>query len=435
MNWNLSILGNPATPANYLVAAIYDPSAPTVVVQSIPLPKPYTGASINISFLNVDPIVYNFILWESVDTTPTGLQRNTFSLQPSNQTVKVRADLYLIADSTPGFVSGVNNYTDSTLSGWAYSLERVPQGTLAPTIDYNKTDTSWTLLAIGDLINSGERFVLHFVPISVDSPIQTPNLLSTTEIITGNTALANTDVGKGLLIQGAGSILTITLPDISTVGDLKFINFYSNGGNHVNANIIPFGANTILWPTPTKIVMGQCEQLKLFKANGVWNVDTSSAGIIMVGEIVHQYKKQPINTIFANGTLISRTTYSRLWDFVQSLESGVVIAEASWANTDSSGNFINKGKYSFGDGSTTFRLPLLYGIGFMRGIDGSTRLPSSFEIDMVGPHNHGVPIAIAGAGSFAGGRTSAIGVKATSDNNSGTETRPQNIGIYKLIRI
>lgn len=442
MNWNLSILGTPANPANYLVAAIYDASAPSVLVDSIPLPKPYTGASINISFLNVDPIVYDFILWESADTTPTGVQRNTFSLQPSNQTVQVRADLYLIADLTPGFASGGNSYTDTTLAGWTYGLERVPQGTLPLGLAYTTTATSWTLFAAGDVISPGEAFVLHFLPIAINTPLQTPNQLSGTVIITGNTSLSNTDVGKGFLIQGAGPVLTITLPDIGIVGDLKFMNFYSSGGSHVNANIIPFGSNTILWPTSTKIVLGQCEQLKLFKANGVWNVDASSLGIIMVGEIVEQYKKQPINTLFGNGALVSRTTYSRLWDYVQSLESGVVVPDANWANTDTDGNFINKGRYSFGDGSTTFRVPLLYLYGFTKGIDGSSRLPGSFDEGQVGEFNlvFEIPKGDSYNGSSPSTRVGQGGnpntpVDINTTVNTGLLTESVNTGIYKLIRI
>jgi microcystin-dependent protein len=60
----------------------------------------------------------------------------------------------------------------------------------------------------------------------------------------------------------------------------------------------------------------------------------------------------PAQTLFMQGQLISRTTYADLWAYANA--SGNIVSEAVW----SAGQ---KGSFSVGDGSTTFRLPDLSG--------------------------------------------------------------------------
>jgi microcystin-dependent protein len=56
----------------------------------------------------------------------------------------------------------------------------------------------------------------------------------------------------------------------------------------------------------------------------------------------------PAQTLFMQGQLISRTTYADLWNYANT--SGNIVSEAVW----SAGQ---KGSFSVGDGSTTFRIP------------------------------------------------------------------------------
>ena len=66
----------------------------------------------------------------------------------------------------------------------------------------------------------------------------------------------------------------------------------------------------------------------------------------------------PLVWVPAAGQLISRSERPKLWEFAQ--QSGNIIADSSWST--------NTGKYSTGNGSTTFRVPDLRG-EFRRGWD------------------------------------------------------------------
>ena len=455
MNWNLNIQATVTNPANYLVAAIYDHSAPSVVVAAIPLPKPY-GSSIQITFTGVEAILYDFKLFESPDTTPQGTIRSSFTFQPTTETTQVRPDLYLVANTSVNFTSGTTSYTadaPNDLTGWDYSLERVGFGTQQRGIDYAKDANGFHLLVPGDKFDAGEKFVLHFYPLVSQSQV-TPaavNLITATRIITGNTALDYTDMTKGILIQGSGTNLTITLPLLSDVFDNKLIMFFSAGGYHINAIIKCAASDVFQWVggTPNQIILAQTEQVWLFKANGVWNVAYASDTIRMTGEVVYNHSKSITQqTVFADGRILSRADYPRLWAYVQSLETGVVISDSNWNVTITVNGrtvYVNRGCYTFGDGSTTFRIPIIHSVGNLKAVDGSTRLPGSYEADMVGPHTH--PLTVppsatsttqSGQGRFTGGNDGTEPVPmitVTTDNNSGTETKEANFGVYALIRL
>jgi hypothetical protein len=453
MNWNVFIQATLSNPANNLVAAIYDHSAPGVPVQVIAPPKPY-ASTIHIIFTGIDPILYDFKLFESATTSPAGTVRSSFSFEPTNESITVRDDLYLTAGTSVNFNAGATSYTADSpndLTGWAYDLERRGFGTMEPGVNYAKDVNGFHLLVAGDQFEVEEKFILHFLPLVAQIPLPTvPALISTTEIITASRTLTNADVGKGFLIQGAGSSITIILPALSLVGNNKTLFFLSAGGSHINAIIQCAGSDAIEYKlytnqvTPTvNLVLGQSEQLILIKSNSKWNVLMSSDTIRMVGEVIDQYSKQQINTIFASGTALSRADYPRLWAYVQTLEAGLVIADSTY-NDVSGSNFINRGKYTTGNGTTTFRIPTLFTHGFRKAVD-SVRLPGSFEADDVKPHVHDLTVPAnktsstqAGQGRFVGGSDSNEPIPmspVTTDNNTGTETRPKNTGIYALIRI
>lgn len=113
-----------------------------------------------------------------------------------------------------------------------------------------------------------------------------------------------------------------------------------------------------------------------------------------------------IGWIKANGALISRTTYPALFAYASAVG---LVSEAEWTATSS-------GRFSWGDGTTTFRLPDTRGI-FIRGLDESRGLDSgrvagtyqdqanaAHTHAVTDPsHNHGDP------GHSHGGNTSGVG--------------------------
>ena len=79
------------------------------------------------------------------------------------------------------------------------------------------------------------------------------------------------------------------------------------------------------------------------------------------------------------------------------------------------------------------------------GIDGSVRTPGNLQTDGIAAHQHETLIGFLGdngtgtlrnIGNYGGGGRHSLNSDLTFDNaNATTETRPLNVGIYKLIRI
>lgn len=81
-----------------------------------------------------------------------------------------------------------------------------------------------------------------------------------------------------------------------------------------------------------------------------------------VGEIFfYEGRSAPFGAVVADGGLVQREMYPDLWKFVQ--EQNLVITESAWQTQSTSHRAV--GMYSSGDGTTTFRLPVL--TDFLRG--------------------------------------------------------------------
>jgi len=489
MNLKIYQETKPVSGSNWLVASIYDPAAPAIVVAQYAFPKPYTGQTQLVHFDGIDDIVYTYICWESATTAPGGTSRNNFEIQPSNNAFNVREDLFLQADVTPGFNSNTNSYTDSSLVGWDWYYERIPLGTQQPDVDYSKikasvpvgiSDTTadgFELLQPSDVFGTNEKGVIHFYPQeAASSSAPTAKLISSTVILTNNTILDGTAIGKSYLLQGSGGYFEVTLPDLSVVADGKPIFFMSSGGSHINVGIKCFGSQSFQWlgSPATKIWLAQDEQMMIYKltypdTSFKWLVVQISDTVRQVGEIVLSYNKTPQNTLFCDGNqALSRQNYSRLWNYIDNIiDNDCVVTGAQWGHTfgpvDGNTYFDNKGKFSTGDGSSTFGIPLLYQYGFLRFVQGSTSLNKAgrLEIGIMIDHSHQTltglfmghtPFVPFGKGPIIwGGGYNATHNQETDltgdiynrpgAGNSGSlvtrignEVRPDNTGIYASIR-
>lgn len=118
----------------------------------------------------------------------------TQAAAPTLITTQSRLDLEIKADTTPGFNAGDTGYTDASLKGWQYSLERPPLGTMEKDADYETTlngvadnttaANGWKLLKAGDQVGAGERFIMHFLPIVYESaPTTAPSGQTSQQII------------------------------------------------------------------------------------------------------------------------------------------------------------------------------------------------------------------------------------------------------------
>jgi hypothetical protein len=471
----------PVTGSNHLVAAIYDASAPLVVVASFPFPGPYTGQTQLVTFPGLSAIDYIYICWESTTTSPGGTARNQFNIVPSTNAFNVREDIFLTADVSPFLASGTNFYgQDASLIGWDWYIERIPLGSQVPGTDFIKTIAGtpttiidvnadgWQLSVSGDLVGLNEKYVIHFYPQALASTPPVPNLITSSVILTANTTLLNSDAGKSFILQGASGYFDVTLPDASTVPDNKPYFFLSSGGSHINVGINCFsGQQFVFLGGTSKIILAQDEYLTIYKFTFPgpvvkWVVFQVSETVKMAGQIILGYQKTPPNSLFADGTqTYSRGIYQRLWNVINALSAGVASNTTAWNATsviDGVTYNINHGQFSKGDGSTTFGVPKIYEYGFLRMVDGSTRFAGDFQALIMLQHAHDTltgdfpgepngtgPVKTRGNyNGTASGKTDLTSAPMTHPfpaspgsfiSRVGSENRPDNIALYASILI
>lgn len=450
MDAQVTINASLNTPGNRFVLAWYTYPGGTLV-NSVSPAGPYSPP-FQVTITGLSDQVYTLILWENNSTSPGGTSRCSMNFQPSMSSVTITPDLYLTADISSGFTSGSSTYINSSLIGLSgqFDLELFGTGTLEAGTDYTFNNSTGQITFVNpSSISPGMRVIIHFLP-QVSSAPPSSSFINTGEIITADTTLTSSDKNKAIFLQGAGSQLNIYLPALSTLSDYDYLVFYSNGGSHINASILCQGADKILWKVFTpSLIIAQYEQLKVFKANGVYNVDFVSDGVNKVGEIVDIYSQNEPNTVRLNGTELNRADYPRLWAWIQALPFGALVSDTSWSSTSTLNGqtySINKGKFSTGNGTTTFRLPDLTAYGYRRNCVGSgPDVAGSFTNGTVGQFDANVDIPVGdsftgpaggGWGGYAGrGQNNEANQAYGQEFNFEVQNTPNATGVVACIRI
>ena len=358
-------------------------------------------------FTGLNPVIYLVKTWESTDGSASGVLRHSFIATPENDNATSRVDLMITADSTSGFASGQNQYIDTSLSGWNYAVSQRGVGDLIPGVDIQIFLSGGWGFINGYIIQPGEVFTHRFQPtitVQAGATSQIAGQLFTDELtVTADITMDATYLGK--VVKGASAsatVLNFTLPASASAANMKQVRIMSEGGAHTMINIKTQGSDVLT-------CLGQ---------------------------------------------------------------SLTVISESNWGLQDSTissptyGLYTNKAKFSSGDGTTTFRLPVLCASGqigtnvvggFLRGIDDTVRMPGTMQVDGVGNFKAIIPgkifqchySGLAGEqfialGAASGGLTPIGNSNVTTgspiagaDPITGTannETRPFNTGAYILIR-
>lgn len=465
MDINLSISAAPSIATNWLVVAVYEANpdgsmGPLLSSQSFAAPH---TAAFNCTFVGMADQVDVVVIYENTTSAVGGTIRHQFIYNPSFSNATIKDDVFLTVGITPGFTAGQTSFTpaDNSWDGWDYEIElrgfgqfqRGSEVTIltAPHYGFQTTISGYTF-------QPGEIYIVRFKPqISIITP-STPSggtkLFQSVKVLTTDTALLNTDMGNAIYLEGASSVINITLPNITTVNANAILPIISQGGSHVLANLKAFGTDAIKWLAglTNTLRLGQSEGLWAFKwvdpnnaGNFHWKIiNVTGEGMRNVGQFVSSYSLpagvDPVNLLFCNGALVSRTTYARLWTWVQTLDSSMIVTDAAWGT----GN--NSVKFSSGDGSTTFRLPRLFDYGFLKAVDGVARKAATYEADSVG-NIVGATLRINKGYAYTGGPNNNTDIGNGDPNNrntvdmanvnitTGNVTKPQNTGVYLLIRI
>ena len=486
MNIFLSLSAAPGIASNKLVVAIYDSSAPSTVVASQVFNAPHI-APVNIEFTNLDPLIYIIKTWESPDGSASGVLRHSFIATPESQNTVSREDLFITAGPTTGFNGGDNQYIDTSLAQWNYTVEQRGVGSLKPGIDIQIFATGGWGFINGYVIQDQETFVMHFqATITIQSGVtsQIAGRLYADEVtVAATTVLDATYLGKVIkLASTSAAVFDVTLPPSNTSPNMKQICFMSEGGAHKMVNIKASGSDTIscLGQNLTSVSLAQDEEIEMYNYNGTWRIKSPVDFFKMVGELVYSMSKLIPNTLLCDGRILSRAQYPRLWNFINTkLDPSLLISETAWNLQDSTVGsetyllYPNKIKFSTGDGTTTFRLPVLvastaFGAkddsnnprtigGFLRGIDDTQRMPGTIQVDGVGNFKASIEgptfqfhysgnagEKFTGLGTAPGGITpidtaNAISGKLFKGSNAASnrinyETTVMNVGAYLALR-
>jgi microcystin-dependent protein len=243
---------------------------------------------------------------------------------------------------------------------------------------------------------------------------------------TANSASAAQTSANAAAASASGINLTLYLPkagNLAGLGSLQTSRDNLGLGTVATFNVGGSANNIVQLDTGAK--------LPAYDGSQLTNID-----VLPVGTMIWSTGANALpGTIKANGALLSRTSFARLWAFAAA--SGNIVPEANW--------FVDLyGAYSTGDLSTTFRIPEMRG-EFIRNFDDGRGLDASRplgqrQLDTLKDHTHSYfGNQGTGAVSAAGGPSSyaAPAVALTTGSPStgaATETRPRNIPLLACIK-
>lgn len=259
----------------------------------------------------------------------------------------------------------------------------------------------------------------------------------TTVNATGNITTAH--LRKTIFVNIAGNI-TLTVAALSNFLPGQRLSFIVKTTGVKCAKIQTTDGTIInLPPQYTGLWLHDGEQIELECISSTqWWLHDIATNLQMVGTdglVRHDSNKLPRNSKLADGTTgLNRLDYARLWDVI----GANAVNDSVWTNNP----LIYRGRYSVGNGTSTFRLPdtrsmSWRGLDISRGVSLSRNgfTPGDYEADRVGPHVHpGVPKLQTDVdrGAFASA-FSIDDVSNTGENTGNTETTVKNIGLNPII--
>ena len=301
------------------------------------------------------------------------------------------------------------------------------------------------------------------------------NRLADAVWIDANTTLTAAHAGNAIIANADNKTLTITLPLGSGVPKGTIIPITAI---NVNKSQVTIKANSITIGFPfgisytdiiqyggqgrTTMYLGQGDSIWLVKGDppppvgGVisltgsyWYVIEAKGNFDDVGEAIYSYKILP-NKVEANGQILDRADYPRLWEFASTIPGGLP-TDPQWLAGISGQSNAFRGCFSYGNGSTTFRVPDLRAM-FIRALDNGrgidfgrvSTVPGGYEKDEVIAHNH-INGSYDRLMRYSGGNnTTSTGADFTPGEPDiyssaiiqpygGAETRPKNVGLIAQI--
>jgi hypothetical protein len=204
-------------------------------------------------------------------------------------------------------------------------------------------------------------------------------------------------------------------------------------------SITPGGSDIITDGTLAKSIwLYDGEEISITKvAAAEWQIISVKGNFDMVGND-GLVRRQPRNSLIAQGQTVSRFDYARLFNTMQA----DIISESSWLGDP----YNYRGFFAAGDGATTFRLPDMRSMSW-RALDlarGTTysrigATAGAYQKDELLTHNHAEKVyqAVNNGGTrpvgFSGTTGPLVDSGEKTGDTGGTETVTKNIGLTPII--
>jgi hypothetical protein len=382
-----------------------------------------------VDFLNLQDQTYlvkTFISPTASWHDGTQIGSDFYAYPGKTNTSVIKDDLWIIAGTTPGFPSEANGYDDPSLVDWVYSVELRGMGTLQPGVDIEILAGGGFRWINGYTIQTGEIYVIKYQPQVTStqgggSSNPKGKLFDTEITITTDTTLSQTAIGKIINLQGVNPYFAVTLPDINTVIDGQLTTFLSNGGSHIMVGIV--GLTTKSFGRVANVYLAQSESVTIYKSGSAWKIWNADFNYKEIGDIFYSFTQLNDNCIPCDGRLLLRASYPRLWEWISILPNYMLWSDENWLTQNIDGSYPNVGGFSTGNGTTTFRVPLLMNThdgsnnfvssGFLR----ATGIPSCTEISGINGFGYPSLMVKDAVGNFHVDITGAVFKAPTNTSN------------------
>lgn len=418
---------------------------------------------VRIPELPAAPVLANedqFVLWDASTNITSKVPLTTlrtFIETGSGGTVDAilsGGSILYVASGGDGF-EGTDSFVYPSIAGFSFKLTRDGYP-LKIGVEYLILAAGGFKLIDGTTIIEGQRYELDVFEL-YNGMINPPSGVSNGGFIVGtvnvptNINISANDMNKLHQVRGAGTALTITLPDVALCADNSFVPIESLINNTKQHRITTTSGQFIYINNEavTELYLGVGEYAWFFRTTDGWYVIADKITFYNDPCIPKPAYKVGLNKIACIGQLLLRADYPRLWKEVQTL-GGSLVSDATWSTVSAivSGQvheFPYRGAFSSGDGSTTFRLPdyrgqSVRGLINPGGSDTQRHFNTSGGYQRHGfeTHFHSLPDNILINGSVGGGEDGSnnlanINPATGTGTEGGTETRMDNIGLNWVI--
>lgn len=442
----------------YAIYRVVENSAPTVQItrQAFAAPHPERG----VTFAPLRPVMHQVQLWESADGTSLDTLHATIDIDASiNNEMQWTFIEFVVDRGNPGLVSGDTGdpvagtvaYLDARmLKGLTTGYSIVQRGVGPLRADEYTDDT-----VHGGFRLAGGPTFFHldswFVTVFTATTVQTEVVPDFDVIVEpDDVTIDETYFGKLIVGSGGGDLQTLELPLFADIPDKTRMSFSTQYGAYNYLKLQMQVGDLIKFNDSDKnaVYLARGERIDFIFKAGICYIISYDGRARERGKLYGDYT-QRVGTVISDGSEYDAAEMEGLWDWlINDAPANVKCTYALWAASDVVDGdtvFLRKGLFAVDLAGETFKVPDVSGMFERYLLTGDTeRTPNNaggFQNQAVGPHVHAVDVpssnSDAGSGKAATGGDALGGDSPVTpfdtEANTGTETRPVNIGKIPLI--